>query len=178
MKLAIDIKGPMKKGPKYLLVIVDYYSKWPEVWPIKKITSSEVIRVMRSTFGRMGYPREIVSDNGTQLVSKKVEEWLSSNGVSHHKIALYAPAQNGLVERFNRVIREKLLEADRFAWKVDETLDKMLMDYRSTPHSTTGVSPFEALYGRKMDNRMRAFAPNLERGGDWKAIDDKLRKMP
>ena len=72
------------------------------------------------------------------------------------------PNQNGLVERFNRVISEKLKECERFGWNIEKTLEKMLIDYRSTPHSTTGISPFEALYGRKMRDGLTRLHPELQ----------------
>ena len=56
----------------------------------------------------MGIPRTVVSDNGKQLISREVKDLFNALKIEHHKVALYAPAQNGLVERFNRVIGEKL----------------------------------------------------------------------
>ena len=91
-KLAVDIKGPLQSGPKYLLVVVDYYSKWPEVFALDSISTKRIIRVLSKLFGRMGYPSTLVTDNGTQLVSKKLKDWLSSHGVNQYKTALYTPA--------------------------------------------------------------------------------------
>ena len=77
-------------------------------------------------------------------------------------MTLYAPSQNGLVERFNRTLSEKFKECERFGWKKIDAMSKLLLDYRGTPHSTTGVSPFEAMFGRKMRNDVSRLHPRLE----------------
>ena len=159
-KIAVDLKGPMTKGhSKYLLVFVDYYSKWPEVIGMNSITSESVISGMRKVFARFGLPRELVSDNGTQFVSREIETFLRELGISHRTVALYAPQQNGLVERFNRVLSDKIKEAERFKWNVDRTIESVLFHYRSTPHATTNVSPFEAMFRRRMRNTLSLLFP-------------------
>ena len=70
----------MRFGPKYLLVIVDYYSKWPEIYGLRGISSAKVIAVLKRVFGRLGFPNTIVSDNGRQLISKKFSDYLASIG--------------------------------------------------------------------------------------------------
>ena len=63
-----------------------------------------------------GLAKTIVSDKGKQLISKEVEAFLADLGISHHRVALYSPKQNGLIERFNRVLSEKFKEATKFDW--------------------------------------------------------------
>ena len=170
-KIAIDLKGPIKGGRyKYLLVIVDYFSKWPEIIGMTSITSSSVIAALRRVFARYGIPKGIVSDNGTQFVSRDTEAFLEELNIVHTRVALYAPHQNGLVERFNRFLSEKIQEAEKFNWNIDRTLEAAVFHYRSTPHATTRVSPFEAMFGRKMPNRLSQLYP--ENGiAERKAID-------
>ena len=163
-KLAIDIKGPTTiPEARYLIVIVDYYSKWPEVIPVSSISSESITNTLREVFQRYGFPKEIVSDNGKQFVAKATRDYLQSVGVQSRFVALYAPSQNGLVERFNRTLSEKFKECERFGWKKIDAMSKLLFDYRGTPHSTTGVSPFEAMFGRKMRNDVSRLHPRLER---------------
>ena len=89
---------------------------------------------------------------------------LEALGIKHKKVALYSPSQNGLVERVNKTIKEKLDECLRFGWEVKEVLPYWLMEYRSTPHASTGISPFEALNGRKTRTTLTALGPRVERG--------------
>ena len=73
-KLAADLKGPFKgKKWKYLLVIIDYYSKWPEVMGINSISSVSMVKAFKNVFTRFGLPPSLVSDNGTQFVSEETE---------------------------------------------------------------------------------------------------------
>ena len=141
---------------------MDYCSKWPEIAAVDEISSDRKITELGKIFGRMGYPKTLVPDNGKQLVSQKTTKFLISHGIEPRRVPLCAPNQNGLVERFNIVISEKLKECERFGWDVERTLEKMLIDYRSTPHSTTGISPFEALYGRKMRDELTRLHPELQ----------------
>ena len=109
---------------------------------LPSITSRNIIMALRWMFGRFGYPKKIVTDNGSQLCSKAIKLFLDEKKVELETVALYTPNQNGLVERVNRVILEKLKEEERFEWEIPATLTEMLIDYRSTPHATTGISPF------------------------------------
>ena len=161
-KIAIDIKGPMNNGgSRYLLVCMDYYSKWPDIISLSDISSDCVIPELEKIFGRLGFPNTIVSDNGTQFVSNKTAKFLKECGIRPALVPLYASNQNGLVERFNRVIGDKLKECERFGWNVGQTLERLLFDYRSTPQSTTRISPFEAMHGRKMRDRQTKLHPKI-----------------
>ena len=162
-KIAIDLKGPIQGSRyKYLLVIVDYYSKWPEVLGVNCISSKTVINKLRSLFSRFGLPKEIVSDNGTQFVSGEVEHFFERLKITHRRVALYAPHQNGLVERFNKVLGEKIEESKKMRWNIDQTIESALFHYRCTPHITTKISPFEALFARKMRSMLTNLRPEVK----------------
>ena len=181
-KVAVDLKGPLSiPSCKYLFVMVDYYSKWPEVIRIGNIRSKTIIETMKNIFTRLGLPREIVSDNGTQFVSGETKQFLEQLKIKHRTVALYAPSQNGLVERFNRVLSEKISESKQFGWDLKRTIDSTLYHYRSTPHATTRISPFEAMFGRPMRTNMSHFFPsNKERqikSINRNAINDKIKKI-
>ena len=89
---------------------MDYYSKRPEAIGTNEISSDRMIMELEKIFGRLGYPKTLVSDNGTQLVSQKTTNFLRTKGIDPKRMPLYVPNQNGLVERLNRVIAEKLIE--------------------------------------------------------------------
>ena len=80
-RLHIDFAGPVS-GNMYL-VIVDSFSKWLEIFPMKKITSNHVINVLSSLFARYGLPFQIVSDNAPQLTSAEFESFLKENAIRH-----------------------------------------------------------------------------------------------
>ncbi len=64
--------------------------------------------MLDSIFAREGLPNEIVSNNGTQFVSAEFESYLSKRGIKHIRTSLYHPQANGLIERFNRVLKQTL----------------------------------------------------------------------
>ena len=126
---------------------------------MNRISSSKIIAALQEMFTRHGLPKTMVSDNGRQFVTKETKEFLASFGIRHVTAPLYSPRQNGLVERFNRVLSEKLDEGLREGKRVDLILQDTLFYYRSTPHCTTGVSPYEAMYGRKMRTKLSSLRP-------------------
>ena len=110
-KVAIDICGPFDYGPqkcRFAIVLMDYYSKWPEVAFSHYATTQSVCSMLDSIFAREGLPNEIVTDNGSQFVSTEFEAYLSSRGIKHIRTSLYHPQANGLVERFNPVLKQTL----------------------------------------------------------------------
>ena len=75
----------------------------------------------------------------------------------------------------NKVVSEKLEECHKFKWDTEIVLEKLIADYRSTPHSTTGISPFEVMFKRKMSNDLISLVPKIE-GGEEDKIDKELKK--
>ena len=126
---------------------------------MKRISGLTVAETMRDVFARLGIPWMLVSGNGKQLMSNEVKTLLNVLKIEHNKVALCAAAQNGLVERFNRVIGEKLKEAVEGGFEIGSILCQVLLDYRSTLHSTTNISPFEAMFGQKMRNNLMLLSP-------------------
>ena len=151
--VALDIKGELHGDAsrwRFLIVAYDLYSKWPEVRAVNTVTSSSVIAFLKDLFSRWGLPQRIITDNGKQFVSKQLEDFLRSLGVSHSRTALYHPQANGAVERFNRYLTDQLRIARVENRNVEETLFTALSAYRSTRHSTTQRSPAELMCGRSM----------------------------
>ena len=122
-----------------------------------------IIERLRRVSTRFKLPKILVVDNGTQLHSKQLKDFLASLKIKHRPVPLYAPMQNGLIERFNRIIAEKLQEPKNFGWKIEEALQETLFHYRCTLHSTTRVSSYEALFGRRMRNMLTNLYPDLSK---------------
>lgn len=130
--VALDIVGPLtgENRTPYMLVLMDSYSKWPEVKFVSEITTKSVIKFLLEVFLREGLPSSILTDNGVQLCSKKIKEFLECNGIKHKLCALYHPESNGMVQRFNKTIKEsiQLAEASGLSWK--DKVVKRLEAYR------------------------------------------------
>ena len=112
-------------------------------------TASKIIAVLRSLFARYGIPHQIVSDNGHQFTSE--EEYSQScaiNGIRHTLVAPYHPSSNGEAERFVQTFKSAIQRAQ--STNVDQALPQFLLRYRTTPHSTTGKTPTEMMFERRV----------------------------
>ena len=133
-----------------LLVLVDYFSRWVEVDVIKSTSSEAIIKCLDRQFSRYGVPNTLRSDNGPNPVSAEMEEYLDEMGIKHRLTTPLLPRANGEVERQKRSLLKamRVAHAEGRDWRLE--LNKLLLAYRSTPHtcSTTGRSPAELLYGK------------------------------
>ena len=159
--LAVDLMGPLPTGES-LLVTVDYYSRWIEVDVVRNTTSSAIIRCLENHFTRHGIPETLRTDNGSNLVSHEMEEFLDELGIKHKKTIPLWPRANGEVERQNKSLLKAMCAAQAEGKQWQQELQKYLLAYRSTPHTTTGVSPAELLYGRKIQTKMPEFEGDEE----------------
>lgn len=152
-ELAIDLLGPLTSG-QYVLVVVDYFSRYYEIEITKDITSEKIIDALEGMFCRHGIPYQITSDNGPQFKSKLFEDYLTDNCIKHRAVTPLHPAANGEVERQNRSLmkRIRIAQAESKDWKKE--IRKYLFAYRTTPHSTTGVSPAELMFRRKLRTKL------------------------
>ncbi|XP_058828130.1 uncharacterized protein K02A2.6-like [Topomyia yanbarensis] len=153
--VAIDFLGPLPEGV-YLFVIIDYYSRYKEVEIMNKITAKETVSRLDKIFTRLGYPRTITLDNAKQFVGIEFEDYSKRCGIHLNHSAPYWPQENGLVERQNRSLLKRLQISNALHrdWKQD--LQDYLVMYYTTPHSVTGRTPTELLYGRTIRSKIPA----------------------
>lgn len=153
--VAIDFMGPLPSG-EYLLVVIDYFSRYKEVEIMNRITASETVERLGKIFTRLGYPRTITLDNAKQFIGKEFENYCKIHGITLNHTAPYWPQENGLVERQNRSLLKRLQISHGLGrdWKRD--LKDYLIMYYTTPHSTTGKTPTELCYGRTIRSKLPA----------------------
>jgi len=164
----MDIVGPFPIGraqKKFILVAVDYFTKWVEAEALANITARQVHSfVWRNIICRFGLPHTIIMDNGRQFIDKKLRDFYKQVGIRHVTSSVEHPQTNGQAEAMNKVIvaelKERLGEA-KGAW-VDE-LPQVLWAYRCTPHGTTGESPFNLTYGTDAMLPVEVGEPTLRR---------------
>ncbi|XP_058817794.1 uncharacterized protein K02A2.6-like [Topomyia yanbarensis] len=162
-RLHVDYAGPFEGH--YFLIIVDSYSKWPEIIRTQTITSRTTIELMFETFARYGLPETIVTDNGTQFSSNQFKEFCESLGIVHIRTAPYHPQSNGQAERFvdtlKRSLRKILPETQN---SISKSLQIFLSTYRSTPNKSApdGLSPAEILMGRKHRTTLDLLKPPVD----------------
>ena len=159
-RLHIDHAGPLN-GDTFL-IIVDSYSKWVEVEKVKSTDAQTTVRVLRKLFSTHGVPRIIVSDNGSGFASAELKQFLEQNGVKHAFAAPYHPSSNGQAERYVRIFKESLKSLKE--GDVETKLCRFLFRYRITPQTTTGQSPSELLFNRKLRSALSQMRPDLHAG--------------
>lgn len=151
-KLALDFTE-VANGV-HLLVLVDYYSRYPEVEIMTSTTAKSTIFKLRMIFTRFGYPEQIVCDNGPPFCSEDFINFCKLNAVTIIHSVPYAPFQNGLVERYNRSLLKTIRISTAMGrdWKSD--MYDYLLAYRNTPHSITNVAPSKLLMGRILKDKL------------------------
>jgi len=148
--VAVDIlKVPRSaEGNQYLLVVQDYFSKWPFARPIADQTADRIVQVLRDeVFTLVGPPQRLHSDQGRNFESRILGDLCTAFGVKKSHTTPYHPMGDGLVERMNRSLLTLLRTYVERENDWERHLQLLLFVYRTTRHSSTGLSPYEVLFG-------------------------------
>ena len=148
-----DFKGPIG-GSYYLHTIIDEYSKYPVV-EVCKSTSWEVMRPMLDrAMGMLGIVDSMTTDNGPPYNSNEFSKYAKAMGFRHRKCTPENPQANGQVEVFQKVLAKLVHTATIERQDPRKVVQDYLRAYRSAPHKTTGKSPFEVMFGRRMNTKL------------------------
>ena len=158
-RIHIDFAGPFQQKSYFL--VMDAHSKWPEIFEMTSTTTDKTVAILRSLFSHYGLPRQIVSDNGAQFTSSEFAEFIQSNGIKHTCTAPYHPASNGAVERLVQSFKQAMKASLSSGRSSQHRLDTFLMEYRNTPHSTTGEAPSTFFLGRRLRTRLDILRPSI-----------------
>jgi len=156
----VDYADPFESH--MFLVVVDAFSKWPEVVVMKDSDALHTTEALQEMFGRWGIPRQLVTDNGPQFVSTMFQKFMKSNGIKHVLSAPYHPATNGLAERFVQTMKQALKASrkDENA-TLSQRMRRFLLSYRNARHETTNTSPAELMLGRTLRTRLSLIRPDV-----------------
>ncbi len=154
-RIAIDIAGPFpttERGNKYILVAMDYFSKWTEAYALPNQEATTVAEVLvRELISRFGVPLELHSDQGRNFESAVFQQLCEALGIRKTRTTALHPQSDGMVERLNRTIGKFLSKAvsdHQKDW--DEYIHLFLLAYRSAIHETTGQTPASVIFGREL----------------------------
>ncbi|GJR76680.1 reverse transcriptase domain-containing protein [Tanacetum coccineum] len=147
----IDFMGPFPSshGNKYILVAVDYLSKWVEAKALPTNDARVVVKFLKSLFARFGTPRAIISDRGTHFCNDQFAKVMSKYGVTHRLATAYHPQTSGQVEVSNRGLKrilERTVGENRASWS--DKLDDALWAFRTAFKTPIGCTPYKLVYGK------------------------------
>ena len=151
--VTIDIIGPILpasgRGNKYILVMADHWTNYVEIESMQTKTAAEVAKWLFAYICRHSCPIRILTDQGKCFEAELFKELLALLDIDKSRTTPYHPQCDGQTERFNRTLEAILIcfiQDNLEDW--DEFLKQLAFAYNTTVHATTGVSPFQMVYGR------------------------------
>ena len=152
--IGIDLMGPFpmtQKQKQFLLVVVDYFTRWIEVFPLRTTTADVIANVViNEVFCRYGLPTHILSDNGPQFISELFGETCKTLGIHQKFTATYHP-QTNMTERVNRTLKQQIriyAAENHKTW--DQEIQKLAFAIRTSVNDTTGETPAFLNFGRDL----------------------------
>ncbi len=139
------------QGHRYVLVIQDHFTKYVSAFPMSDQKATTVAQLLCERYiPEFGIPEELFSDQGRQHESEIIKTICQRLNIKKKRTSPYHPRGNGMVERFNRTLKEqlaKLIHQNGGEW--DHYLPAVVLSFNSMPHSSTGYSPYFLAHGRE-----------------------------
>lgn len=148
---------------KFLIVAIDYFTKWIEAEPLAKIGETNVVGfAWKSIVCRFGVPRSFITDNGTQFNGQGFRDFCNEWGIKLKFASVAHPKCNGLAEAANKCILQALRKkVGAAAGNWVEELPSVLWSYRTTHKNTTGETPFKLAYGAEAVTPVEVGMPTI-----------------
>ena len=154
-KISLDVTGPLPNGThgeKYILGIIDNFSRYVSFIPLRRATAVDVARALYERWiSLFGTPEVIHSDRGTEFENRVIHELCAIFGIRKSKSSPYYPSGNGIVERLFRTTKDMLYSTMKATGKNwTDVLPTVEMALRCTEHSALKFSPYEIVFGKPM----------------------------
>lgn len=152
--LHVDHVGPFersRKGNRYLLVIVDGFTKFTMIEPVKDTKAKRAAKILLDVVHLFGVPHRVITDRGTAFTAQSFKIFCSTYGIRHVLNAVATPRANGQCERYNRTIVASLaaMTAGNEPERWDEKVKQIQGALNTTYNKGIGTTPMEALMGYK-----------------------------
>ena len=164
---------------KQLLIMIDAYSKyiWVQIMP-NTTAMTTLVKLYEWFCERNGYPTTLVSDNGPQFTSNEFAEKMNKWGIKHIFTPPYHPASNGLAEKAVGIVKSKLKKMASSTTPLDlyVNVQTILRVYRSTPHTSTGQTPFQLISNAKVPVMFPSLQRSQQKNQEAQRSSGKIRK--
>lgn len=153
LEVHMDLVGPLppSRGYRYILTMVDRYTRWMEAIPINGITADEVAMAFLETWiSRFGVPAVVTTDQGRQFESSLFQELSRLMGFSHNHTTAYHPQSNGMVERFHRTLKASLMATLQGSPMWADRLPLVLLGLRTMIREESKHSAADLVYGQPL----------------------------
>ena len=162
----IDVIGVIHpqatNGHKFILVAIDYFTKWIEAQSYAKITRKAVARFIKiNLICRFGVPQQIITDNATNLNGGDIDRICDQFKIKHRNSTPYRPQMNGAVEAANKNIKKIISKMTQTYKDWHEMLPFALMGYRTSIRTSTGATPYCLAYGMEAVLPIEVEVPSL-----------------
>nr|GEY36981.1 reverse transcriptase domain-containing protein [Tanacetum cinerariifolium] len=137
------------RGNKYILVAVDYLSKWVEVKALPTNDARLLCKFFKNLFARFGTPRAIIGDRGTHFCNDQFSNVMLKFGVTHRLATPYHPQKSGQVKVSNRGLKrilKRTVGENRASWS--DKLDDALWTFQTAYNTPIGCTPYKLVYGK------------------------------
>nr|XP_053605830.1 uncharacterized protein K02A2.6-like [Plodia interpunctella] len=167
--LHADHLGPFVEtvnGNKYLLVVVDAFTKFVFIEAVKSTRTSDLLEQLDNITKTFGNPKRIISDSGTCFTSNEYRQYCANKNIRAHIVATGMPRSNGQVERFNKTVLESLktIGANTTDNRWDQYVKIVQQGLNSTIHKTINAIPSEVLLGYRLRIDSDSLEPELDNG--------------
>ena len=174
----MDIIGQItphaSNGHRFILVAIDYFTKWVEAASYKNVTQKVVARFLKvNIICRYGVPDRIITDNGSNLNGSDIQKICEQFKITHHRSTPYRPQMNGAVEAANKNLKKILQKMTETYKDWHEKLPFALMGYRTSVRTSTGYSPFALVYGTEAVVPIEVEIPSLRIVSEAKLSDSE-----
>nr|GFC24684.1 reverse transcriptase domain-containing protein [Tanacetum cinerariifolium] len=140
---------PSSKGNKYIIVAVDYLSKWVKAKALPTNDARVVVKFLKSLFSRFGTPKAIISDQGTYFCNDQFSRVMAKYEVTHHLSTAYHPKTSGQVELTNRGLKrilERTVGENHASWS--DKLEDALWAFQTAFKTSVRCTPYHLVYGK------------------------------
>uniref|UniRef100_A0A2N9F1L3 Uncharacterized protein n=1 Tax=Fagus sylvatica TaxID=28930 RepID=A0A2N9F1L3_FAGSY len=153
---------PASNGHEFILVAIDYFTKWVEACSFKNVTQVAVTRFVKNNIiCRYGMPEMLITDNASNLNNRMMDQLCQQFKIQHHNSAPYRPKMNGAVEAANKNVKKILSKMTETYKDWHEHLPYALCAYRTSVRTSVGATPYSLVYGMEAVLPVEVEIPSL-----------------